>query len=369
MGAFACAFASACSLDDPVRQAGTSLKIILEDQSVQRAGLDVLAAPTQTSDFNCFAINVSGSGINSNILINRQCSSNDNMRGRGFGIFSPLVQRGSTIELDVPPGPARSIDVYGIYPAAAECGGSASNTVTGYFLGSVTKNLGESTAVTIPIQYSGSSSNLTCTSGSSNSTLRFVPSGSAQDGKIYRNSSGSCFVDDAIITTTNTPSLSGMTEVIGTEYAYVASQDSSLLFTECDYVGVNFDTQVTYVTWDLSAIDLASYGTMKISWVGAAGHYSSTCNGATTTLGHGGGSSPPLWLVQAWRYDSGSGSQWATIGMNTVGQSTLAQTFTEPSAFKDASGLVWVRIVSDNPGSTSYCSSVQTDFVELELGP
>lgn len=44
------------------------------------------------------------------------CISYDNMNGTGVGILSEVFPRGEPIELLVPAGKSRRIDVYGVYP-------------------------------------------------------------------------------------------------------------------------------------------------------------------------------------------------------------------------------------------------------------
>lgn len=166
---------SGCSLERPA--SGTGLRIVLEDKQAQSFSLlndpaAILADPTSNSDFNCFTVNVTGSGIVSNAKTFGGCTSTDNFAGRGPGILAQPVTRGSTIELELPAGQGRTIDVYGIYPSLPECGGTSNQSSAGYFLGGVTKDLLASATVSIGINFNSSSLNskITCSGGSAPAT-------------------------------------------------------------------------------------------------------------------------------------------------------------------------------------------------------
>ncbi|GEM_PF-1811005 len=165
---------------------GSGLRIILEEQpqntlitnlhNTFNTFAPTIDAPTSISDFNCFAVNVTGEGIQSNPDALSDCSSTDNFAGVGVGIVSKgLFSRGQSITLDIPAGPKRNIDVYGIYPPANDCpggasGASGSSSDSGYFLGRATRDLSEPATVVIPISYSGASATITCTEPTPNSS-------------------------------------------------------------------------------------------------------------------------------------------------------------------------------------------------------
>lgn len=179
---------SGCAFDAP-KDSG-AVKIIIDDpstapKSVALAMLENLttsaaggggggsgSSPTTTSDFNCFAVNVTGPGIvpqGGNI---QDCKSTNDMHGAGVGIITNSAPRGSPISISVPAGADRTIDVYGVYPPDANCGGAGSGSNDGYFLGRVKQALSKDTTVTIPISYvSNTSPDVTCTPKSSNGGL------------------------------------------------------------------------------------------------------------------------------------------------------------------------------------------------------
>lgn len=162
-------FACSCSLEIPTRE---TFKIVLEEKSAAAEALwglatadpRALSAPATLSEFDCFGVNVTGSGILSNLKSLSACSSANGFAGRGAGLGAEnLVRRGQTIELDVPAGTERRIDVYGIYPPPAACAGSEGTNPSGYLLGSAVRDLLEPATVVIPISYaSGASPDLNC---------------------------------------------------------------------------------------------------------------------------------------------------------------------------------------------------------------
>lgn len=166
---------SGCSLEKP-EQAGNKLVIKLAESASQSPlqalsslapGLGLLADPSTTSDFNCFTVNVTGSGITSNSKITTEgCSSPDNFNGTGPGFIATPVTRGNSMVLEIPSGLQRSVNVYGLFPSVSECGGSNSSGASGgYFLGGTKVDLLESKSITIPISLTASaiSNKFTCT--------------------------------------------------------------------------------------------------------------------------------------------------------------------------------------------------------------
>lgn len=193
-----------CSLD--VSKPKSKIKILLKEESAVNAPdtltntltdilIDTLlppkfttyANPTSISDFNCFAINVTGPGIQTSGTSLGMCTLVNNMRGRGKGYLSSEVPRGSSIEVDLPSGASRTIDVYGTYPSCGGGSGSGSGGgAGGYFLGSTTRDLIENTSVTIPISYTaGTNADISC--GSSTTTTN--PFGNGADGPYTFSSS------------------------------------------------------------------------------------------------------------------------------------------------------------------------------------
>ncbi len=184
---------SACSLDVP-KSRGSGVRIIIDDPNKNAA----LAAPllnsfesllfrphllatnpTATSDFTCFAVNVTGAGIGPDSKQLQGCTSATNMNGVGVGSISKTTPRGTAIEMNVIGGPDRTIDVYGVFPPDKDnCGGtsgssggsggsgsSGNDNGGGYFLGRAVKDLATDTSVTIGISYSGANPDIVCTGG------------------------------------------------------------------------------------------------------------------------------------------------------------------------------------------------------------
>lgn len=161
-----CLFFNSCA---PQNKNQTGIKIILEEknpaQIFSQPPFQTMANPTSTGQFSCFVVNVTGPGVPSDVKMLNGCNSANNMMGRGFGAVSRPTPRGGTIEMDVPAGTGRSLDVYGVYPTPTECGGTPNSTPgAGYYLGGVTRDMTESLTVTIPISFTADSlaSRVTC---------------------------------------------------------------------------------------------------------------------------------------------------------------------------------------------------------------
>lgn len=175
--------ASGCSFEKP--EPG-KFSIILQDQDTRElvapmlnlGAPEILNLPSSASSFNCFAANVTGEGIVPNSADMAGCESPNNMNGRGFGRMSKLTVRGNAIQMEVPGGKARAIDVYGIYPSAhiPECGGTSTSGGGGgygYFLGRVIADLLEPKAVVVPIFYNGTDTHsIACTGGHHNDSFQ-----------------------------------------------------------------------------------------------------------------------------------------------------------------------------------------------------
>lgn len=172
-----------CSLKNEDR-ADHSLQIVLDDSAQQAIessplsalykfsaddSLNTMVNPSTIADFNCFVANVTGLGVPSESEELQGCVIADNMNGVGAGTFSDMFARGQSATVEVPSGPARRIDIYGVYPG--HCGGgsnSGSTEDSGYYLGGVTKDLEGGASVIVPISYSGGNASITCTGGGGN---------------------------------------------------------------------------------------------------------------------------------------------------------------------------------------------------------
>lgn len=137
--------------------------------------------PTATADINCFMINVTGAGVAGTPLFAQECSSATNMQGRGVGAVSSPRARGMPISVSVAAGPARTIDVYGIYPSVQECGAAGSQESAGYFVGRTTIDVNDDATVQIPVSFiAGSPADVTCQHAGGGST--FAQFGTGVDG-------------------------------------------------------------------------------------------------------------------------------------------------------------------------------------------
>lgn len=191
---------SGCSLD-PASD-GKKLTIKIEDEPGQGAQLvsisewlngglfSPVANPVASTDFECFALNVTGSGISSAQSFFNDCESPDNFAGVGVGKFAGFARRGESLQVQIPTGTNRRFDIYGVFPNIPECGGPSNGQggSKGYFVGRKTQDITDETSLSIPINCNncGSPSITNCGSkelivdgsrgcGSSSLPLRTVP--------------------------------------------------------------------------------------------------------------------------------------------------------------------------------------------------
>ena len=160
------ALSTSCSLKDP-KEHSPKLKINIQKEDTENLSQMIMPSifttsedPTGISDFNCFAVNVTGSGILSNNRLN-QCSVLDDMHGAGVGSVSNMFPNGSIIELDVQPGLDRRIDVYGVYPTTSSCqdNDQIADEVKGYYLGGTVTNLLGDTSINVQAAYTPTNPN------------------------------------------------------------------------------------------------------------------------------------------------------------------------------------------------------------------
>lgn len=158
--------ASGCSLEKPEQPKG-NFTIKLEDSGSRPADfyssllspdVGILADPSATTDFNCFTANVTGTRILSNAKVAAGCNSTNNFYGVGAGVFAMPATRNSPMEVLVPEGTQRVIDVYGFYPALPECGGAPPTSPPYlYRLGRVIADTMTNSSVTVPISLTSES--------------------------------------------------------------------------------------------------------------------------------------------------------------------------------------------------------------------
>ncbi len=190
----AAGLSASCSMEAPK---GNFFKIFIRDDSKTALNalslmphLEDVAAlatnPSSVSDFNCFTVNVTGAGVSANSPF-AGCSDSAGFNGRGLGVLAKPVPRGTGIEVDVPSGTSRHIDVIGIFPSVKECTGVETATNSqGYFIGGTNTDVSANLSVTIPVTYGGQDGTMTCKgsgpSGSSGSGGAGLVFGDGADG-------------------------------------------------------------------------------------------------------------------------------------------------------------------------------------------
>jgi hypothetical protein len=184
--------ASACSFDVHRQNPG---KLIINIENAKSAanylaenfGLLVMGpsggGPSTTSDFSCFAVNVTGAGVTAQVAQLQNCTTTGRMQSTGIGMISKTVPLGVPIVLNnVPSGRARTIDVYGVFPPPNDCTGATGSSGgsggdgggSGYFLGTQTLDLTADTSATIGINYTGSPADVTCKGNSASYPTSFT---------------------------------------------------------------------------------------------------------------------------------------------------------------------------------------------------
>jgi hypothetical protein len=328
----------------------TALSIVLkprEQDLFQRLTRPSFLVPTQISDFNCFGVNVTGPGLADlgNIL---DCTTSDNMHGRGVGITSDrLVTYGGSLSMQVPAGPDRTISVFGFDPPGGDCGGSSAGaTQYGYFLGDTTRSIFGPTAVTIPISFTaGTPASLACVDGGGGSTQTI--DGSSNLGYY----SGAC--QDPAAYASALPGAQAAGLFSAPEHAQASAEDGSFAAHECSG-GPMFDIVVQEYAFAINPVG-TSYSQVSIAWKGAAGYYTGACMGSVPTGASQPGFVPRLDIFNAVTL------AWESLGTPGIAVGTLTGT-KSPISDYIYSNEVRVRVIGGRSG-TSNCSRIETDYV------
>ena len=361
-----------CSLEAP-DPTGGNIKIDLQNDATTQVPhdflsaladspvFDVLTTPTVVSDFNCFAVNVTGSGVSPNGQLNN-CTVADNFAGKGMGVLSKLTTRGQLVVLEVPSGTERTIDVYGVYPTPSDCGGTpvAGASESGYLVGRKVLDIADSTSVTIPISFvSGTAASVTCTNSSNG--------GGSSAVSVALTAAGS----NGCATYASPPTIPAPTGAIvgtaftGPELIDAAAVNVSLAIKECTSGG---PAQMHFIEYqfDASAYNLAQYSSFTIGWHGRAGGYSGGCTAnPAENFDFGTG------RVFMYRYDNGTTPAWHIVGTDTnlgTAIETRTETFGTPSGFAFSGNRFIVRVISASVNAAD-CAAVYTDAITLQLNP
>lgn len=336
-----------CSFDVP--HAGNSLTINIDDRGAHAERLNLGfdgpprilsgAIPSQTSDFNCYLANVTGAGIIGGNQFS-QCSnlkSTDNMHGAGFGIVSNVVTPGTAIQMDLPAGPARNIEIYGIYPTPTACGGTPNSNggtdSSGYFLGSVVQDLLQSTTVTVGINYNQASAQLTCSSPPQ--IVSIVPTGGPLGGGLLVGINGNSFKSGVTVALTdisgNAVPCTGLTAIGGNNNNLQCTVGTASAAGAGSLIVTNPDGQTTSVPF--------------------------TFNGGVFLFWNDGGAAPP-YFTQPGAFSYGSVTSGSTAPttfyvFNLGGTSTTAGTTTTSITGSGSSAFS----VNADLTSAGYCGS------------
>jgi hypothetical protein len=316
----------------------------------------IFTSPSVTSDFTCFAANITGPGVVGAPFPG--CTSSNNYDNRGLGIMPLPVARGAPITASVPAGSGRRIDIYGMYPAVPSCGAtSVTQAPAGYLMGSTTVDLSTSDAtVNIPVSFSASTaSSFSCTSSSNNIALQ--PTSAGGDSSTCGSSFGGL---------PGTPAFAGSayggSAFTTPETTEVGNENSVRVAREC--LGSSSQAQIVDYVFDsaISGVNYGNYTNMLVVWKGRAGYYAGACPGNdTTNLANAGA------VVTLLNYNGGT-ILWDNIGTTsaTTGgtQEVLSASFSNPSGHAYGSTKLLVRVYTS---ANSVCGAVYTDSVKIIL--
>ncbi len=223
---------------------------------------------------------------------------------------------------------------------------------------------------TIPITFKNTDeNNFGLKADSEYPVFAYVPSGQVLiTPQIYKNTDTDC-TKDGTNPTTGKPDASDLIE-ISTEQKtkHLVKDDGLVLSVECNYTAATTNAIISMISFDASSYKLGDVSNLTLVIRGAAGSYTSMCDG-TTTLATDGGASPPLRSIQIYQYNAGVSPEWVDATSLTNDIISKTAKFTDTGAYKYTDGKVWFRIIGGNPGAANQCSSVAIDYIKLEVNP
>lgn len=365
---FAAAF-TGCSLEVP-KAAESGLRILIDPQPEAQFFSSLVSgpsiqAPTSISSFNCFAINVTGSGIPADNTI-PDCTSTNNFGGVGVGRIEGLIARNESVSMTVPSGTKRTVDVIGIYPTEGSCNGgdgggggggggggstdlSETGEVYGYIVGRVVTDIIEPKSITIPVSFaSGTPISMTCKEFD-----KLIPVyGTPSQGELY---DVGCVAPASVSSTAP----GGGTQVTAANTSEATDADSTHYESGC---GTSGNQAIMEMRWNVSGRSLGHYDRFTVIWSGRAGYYGAGCSNSPPT-GTTIGASPRFqiynYALSVW--EDGDASPGTAVSTYIIerGDSTLGN-------YISSSGVISARVVGGEI-SISSCSTVQTDAVQLRL--
>lgn len=353
-----------CSLEMPKAPQG-GLKILIDPQPEAQfysSSIDgpSIQTPTSITNFNCFAVNVTGSSIPPNLNRLNGCSSTNNFGGSGVGRIEGLVARGQAVVMDVPSGSGHRIDVLGIYPQSGTCsgggggggGGSPSFSDTGeqygYVVGRATVDLLEPKSVTIPVSFStGTPISLTC-----KDFEKFIPAFNAPaSGQIFEVG---CVAAGSVASTA--PGTGA--QIVDASYGPAVTEDGSLfLGTGCTTSSAQF---ILEMRWNVSGQNITRFESLEILWKGQAGVVSTCSTAPTASTGATGQPAFQIYNFSTSTWESYSSAPGISLQTYSLYKSPVGQ-------YVSSSGIVAARIVGGEVLSAGQCSVAQTDAVQLRL--
>jgi hypothetical protein len=320
-----------------------------------------------TVGFNCFGFNVTGPSILVRPAVEAGCTSTDDLNGRGYGLFSRPIPRGSALDIWVPPGRERTIGAYALEPAneILECGATALGVgpVFGHFVGETTTDVFKPFALTMDIDYvPATPPNLACPYN--------------YGAEVYadmRIGGGSpCAFRTASFVATATPEtlISAYPVAFDTVSAaqkyplstFPASPTSHFV-TQCQQGSNADELQAVLVKWHLPQEIGSQYDYMDFEFNGRAGKHGTMANCDTNN-------SPPAVTADAFTKVAifkHSLGQWVPHSSPLVGGAANSLQTTGNISIADhidPNGNVWFMILSHQTQST-FCSSLEINYLRL----
>jgi hypothetical protein len=320
--------------------------------------------PAGIAAFSCFAVNATGPGIIPRNEDLHNCDI-DSSYTRGFGRTSDSVHYDTPIELTIPSGPDRWIDVVGLIKGNGQSncdknqgsGGTSADPKTyGYLLGRVQRDLYESTTVTVPIAFAtGQKPIIACEEDNS----ELVPSGTVNGNgsAVYLASSVSCQTVASGFPTDSSPA--NPPEATQAQYSLLnVTGGASALQASC--MGTANPASM-WIAFDLSQFgDLSRFSTATVdigAGIGVNSASSTTCNLATNTaaLSSGGGQ---LEIYKP------SANAWSLVLAADAAHPSLVgtQSIGSPANFV-VGNRIWFRLI----GGAGTCSVIRLQSLRLKL--
>lgn len=317
--------------------------------------MPVISTPAAASDFDCYGINVTGPNISATEDIGN-CIVHDNFAGKGQGILAGLVPYGQSIEIEVPAGKDRRVDVYGFFPPPSYCFDDPTlddvpASQKGYLVGTASVDISEATSVTVNTAFSqGAASSFTCT----NDSITMNPASSYYGHIAYSDNTQS-------VLPTSSPNIFP-TPVVTSNFVNVdatrVSSDSKFEET-CGVAKFSMH----YFYFNVSQLKVSDFNNLEVDWNGSGGTgITGGCPGGVTAITAG--------FVNIAIWDENTAG-WVNLGSTTPSNLTHENIFaylTNPVDYTvNISGTNYIVFRAATNGIGAGTADLQTDQAQIRL--